>query len=117
MDIPGRELFICLFFMFTDYPSQCATIGYRQPCESCLLVCCLCLQIIPPRCYNIQWTALGESCLFVCCLCLQIVYLFVVYVYRLPLTVCYNKLWTTLGESCLLVCCLCLQITSHSVLQ
>ena len=30
---PGRELFICLLFMFTDYPSQCATIGYGQPWE------------------------------------------------------------------------------------
>ena len=47
----------------------------------------------------------------------RVVYLFVVYVYRLPVTVCYNRLWTALGESCLLVCCLCLQINPHNVLQ
>ena len=80
MDSPRREVFICLLFMFTDYPSQCAMIGYGQPWE-------------------------------------RVVYLFIVYVYRLPLTVCYNKLWTALGESCLLVCFLCLQITPQSVLQ
>ena len=66
--------------MFTDYPSQCATISYGQLWE-------------------------------------RVVYLFVFYVYRLPLTVCYNRLWTALGESCLFVCFLCLQITPHSVLQ
>ena len=80
MDSSGRELFTCLFFMFTDYPSQCATIGYGQLWE-------------------------------------RVVYLFVFYVYRLPLTVCYDRLWTALGESCLLVYCLCLQTTPHSVLQ
>ena len=103
--------------MFTDYPSQCATISYGQLWE-------------------------------------RVVYMFVVYVYRLSLTVCYNRLLTALGElftcllfmftdypsqvlqysmdspgrelficllfmftDCLFVCCLCLQITPHSVLQ
>ena len=89
MESSGRELFTCLLFMFTDYPSQCATIAYGHPWERVVYLFVFYVYRLPLTvCYNRLWTAWE-----------RVVYLFIVYVYRLPLTVCYNRLWTALGES------------------